>query len=68
VSGLDKLVFYGQNKSESDFSRLDPDASPPWELLSAMLLMEAAFDVAGLVAAPVVYAWLKAEVRERGMI
>jgi len=39
-----------------------------WELLSAMLLMEAAFGVAGLVAAPVVYAWLKAEVKELGMI
>jgi predicted PurR-regulated permease PerM len=39
-----------------------------WELLSAMLLMEAAFGVVGLVAAPVVYAWLKAEVKEQGMI
>lgn len=39
-----------------------------WELLSAMLLMEAAFGIAGLVAAPVVYAWLKAEVKEQGMI
>ena len=39
-----------------------------WELLSAMLLLEAAFGVAGLVAAPVVYAWLKAEVKEQGMI
>lgn len=39
-----------------------------WELLSAMLLLEAAFGIAGLVAAPVVYAWLKAEVKEQGMI
>ncbi|RQW83747.1 MAG: hypothetical protein EHM79_15380 [Geobacter sp.] len=39
-----------------------------WELLSAMLLLEATFGVAGLVAAPVVYAWLKAEVKEQGMI
>lgn len=39
-----------------------------WELLSAMLLMDAAFGVAGLVAAPVVYAWLKAEVKGQGMI
>jgi predicted PurR-regulated permease PerM len=39
-----------------------------WELLSAMLLMEAVFGVVGLVAAPVVYAWLKAEVKEQGMI
>lgn len=39
-----------------------------WELLSAMLLMEAAFGIVGLVAAPVVYAWLKAEVKEQRMI
>jgi predicted PurR-regulated permease PerM len=39
-----------------------------WELLSAMLLLEAVFGVAGLVAAPVVYAWLKAEVKAQGMI
>jgi len=37
-------------------------------MLSAMLLMEATFGVVGLVAAPVVYAWLKAEVTEQGMI
>ncbi|GFO62185.1 AI-2E family transporter [Geomonas paludis] len=34
-----------------------------WELLTAMLVMEAIFGVAGLVAAPVVYAWLKAELK-----
>jgi len=39
-----------------------------WELLSAMLLMDAAFGIAGLVAAPVVYAWLKAEIKALGMI
>jgi len=39
-----------------------------WELLSAMLLLEAVFGIAGLVAAPVVYAWLKAEVKAQGMI
>jgi len=39
-----------------------------WELLTAMLLMEAVFGLVGLVAAPVVYAWLKAEVKEQGMI
>lgn len=39
-----------------------------WELLSAMLLLEAIFGVVGLVAAPVVYAWLKAEVKEQKMI
>jgi len=39
-----------------------------WELLGAMLLFEATFGIVGLVAAPVVYAWLKAEVKEQGMI
>jgi predicted PurR-regulated permease PerM len=39
-----------------------------WELLSAMLLLEAVFGVVGLVAAPVLYAWLKAEVKEQKMI
>ena len=39
-----------------------------WELLSAMLLLEAVFGIVGLVAAPVVYAWLKAEVKEQKMI
>jgi len=34
-----------------------------WELLCAMLVMEAVFGVAGMVAAPVVYAWLKAELK-----
>ena len=39
-----------------------------WELLSAMLLLEAVFGIVGLVAAPVLYAWLKAEVKEQKMI
>src|SRR6185369_14298944 len=39
-----------------------------WELLCAMLLMEALFGIAGLVAAPVVYAWLKAEFKAQGLI
>ena len=32
-----------------------------WELLSAMLLMEAAFGLPGLIAAPIYYAYLKSE-------
>lgn len=39
-----------------------------WELLCAMLLMEAVFGLAGMVAAPVVYAWLKAELRSRDLV
>jgi len=32
-----------------------------WELLIAMLLMEAAFGLPGMVAAPIYYAYLKSE-------
>jgi len=39
-----------------------------WELLIAMLLMEAAFGLPGIVAAPVYYAWVKAELRQRALI
>jgi predicted PurR-regulated permease PerM len=39
-----------------------------WELLLAMLLMESAFGLAGLVAAPIYYAYLKEELLGRGMI
>jgi predicted PurR-regulated permease PerM len=42
--------------------------SRPWELLIAMLAMEAAFGAAGLVAAPIYYAYLKAELADRGLI
>jgi len=40
----------------------------PWELLTAMLVMEAAFGVAGVVAAPIFYAYLKHELMDRGLI
>ncbi len=40
----------------------------PWELLVAMLVMEAAFGAAGLVAAPIYYAYLKDELADRGLI
>ncbi|HEY6007616.1 MAG TPA: hypothetical protein VIU40_04775, partial [Geobacteraceae bacterium] len=39
-----------------------------WELLCAMLAMEAVFGIVGLVSAPVVYAWLKAELRAKTLI
>lgn len=39
-----------------------------WELLTAMLAMEAAFGLPGLVAAPVYYAYLKSELKESGTI
>ena len=39
-----------------------------WELLLAMLLMEAAFGIAGLIAAPIYYAYLKNELFSRRWI
>ena len=39
-----------------------------WELLLAMLVMEAAFGVAGLIAAPIYYAYLKDELSASGWI
>ena len=39
-----------------------------WELLLAMLVMESAFGIAGLIAAPIYYAYLKAELSDRGLI
>lgn len=39
-----------------------------WEILIAMVVMEAAFGVAGVVAAPIYYAWLKDELSARKLI
>ncbi|MBI2993380.1 MAG: AI-2E family transporter [Gammaproteobacteria bacterium] len=39
-----------------------------WELLLAMLVMEAAFGIPGLIAAPIYYAYLKDELREKGLV
>jgi len=39
-----------------------------WELLTAMLVMESAFGLPGLIAAPICYAWLKDELCARGLI
>jgi predicted PurR-regulated permease PerM len=39
-----------------------------WELLLAMLVMESAFGMAGLIAAPIYYAYLKEELGARGLI
>ena len=39
-----------------------------WELLAAMLLMEAAFGLPGLVAGPIYYAYLKNELSARGLV
>jgi predicted PurR-regulated permease PerM len=39
-----------------------------WELLVAMLIMEAAFGLAGLIAAPIYYAYMKAELGKLGYL
>jgi predicted PurR-regulated permease PerM len=39
-----------------------------WELLVAMLAMEAAFGLAGVVVAPIYYAYLKHELMDRGLV
>lgn len=39
-----------------------------WELLLAMLVMEAVFGLRGLVAAPVYYAYIKDELAARGLV
>lgn len=39
-----------------------------WELLCAMLLMEAIFGIPGIISAPVVYAWLKTELKQKQFI
>ena len=39
-----------------------------WELLTAMLLMEAAFGIAGLIVAPIYFAYLKDELSAAGWI
>ncbi|HUQ73299.1 MAG TPA: AI-2E family transporter [Burkholderiales bacterium] len=39
-----------------------------WELLCAMLLMEAVFGLPGLLAAPIFYAYIKAELRQLELI
>ena len=39
-----------------------------WELLIAMLVMEAAFGISGLIAAPIYYAYLKHELGDRALV
>ncbi|HSN38549.1 MAG TPA: AI-2E family transporter [Burkholderiales bacterium] len=43
-------------------------AAHSWELLLAMLVMEAAFGLAGVIAAPVYYAYIKDELASRRLV
>lgn len=40
----------------------------PWEVMIAILFMEAAFGFSGLVVAPIYYAFLKQELTDRGLV
>lgn len=42
--------------------------SQAWEILLAIIVGEAAFGVGGVVIAPIVYAFLKRELRDRGLV
>lgn len=42
--------------------------STAWELLIAMLVMESAFGLTGLIAAPIYYAYLKSELEARRLV
>lgn len=39
-----------------------------WEMLIAMLVMESAFGIAGLIAAPIYYAYLKDELQDKALV
>jgi predicted PurR-regulated permease PerM len=39
-----------------------------WELLVAMFVMEAAFGIEGVIAAPIYYAYIKNELADRGLV
>jgi predicted PurR-regulated permease PerM len=39
-----------------------------WELLLAMVAMEAAFGIAGVIAAPIYYVYIKTELEDRGVV
>jgi len=39
-----------------------------WEILVAMILFEAVFGIAGVIAAPILYAYAKRELTDRGLI
>ncbi|HEY6132195.1 MAG TPA: AI-2E family transporter [Halioglobus sp.] len=39
-----------------------------WEMLIAMLFLESAFGIPGLIAAPIYYAYMKSEFRDKGLI
>ncbi len=61
--GIHKLEYFINARIIG--SRIDARA---WEILTAMLVMDAAFGIPGLVAAPIYYAYLKAELADRKLV
>ena len=41
---------------------------PTWAMLASMLVLESAFGLAGLVAAPIYCAWITSELREENWV
>lgn len=39
-----------------------------WEIFLSIVVLEVAFGIPGVVLAPIVYAWVKGELRERGLV
>ena len=42
--------------------------SQAWEILFAIIVGEAAFGISGVIMAPIVYAFVKGELRERNLV
>ena len=63
VIALSKLQYVLTSRMVG--SEIDSQA---WEILFAIIIGEAAFGVAGVVMAPIVYAFIKGELRERGLV
>ena len=79
TSGCDRAEYrdmrpHGGKLSRADFGGLILSAdgshvnARAWELLIAMLVMQAAFGLVGLVAAPIYYAYFKEEFRAKGLV
>ena len=39
-----------------------------WEIFLSIVVFEVAFGIPGVVLAPIVYAWVKGELREKGLV
>ncbi|MND06608.1 hypothetical protein D3C83_280830 [compost metagenome] len=42
--------------------------SQAWEILMAIIVGEAAFGIGGVIMAPIMYAFVKRELRDRGLV